>query len=118
MSKQHNRRAKLMYGGIQLPVVSAPNKPMTQTVRDKAPAPGVSPVLTALMELDKRIIILHESLEQLSSRLSFVSKGERKESFKLKLLDAAKLFSSLVLLQENIEMLVNFTNTTMSELEI
>jgi len=106
MSKQHNKRAKLMYGGIQLPVVSAPK------------APGVSPVLTALMELDKRIIILHESLEQLSSRLSFVSKGERKESFKLKLLDAAKLFSSLVLLQENIEMLVNFTNTTMSELEI
>ena len=91
--------------------------------RDKAgaqttAAPQVPLVPVAMEQLGRRVSILNESLVRLEGHLVPVISEVPAELLKLKSVDAVRLSTQLILLQENVEMLIDFVNGLESKLEI
>jgi len=80
--------------------------------------PQVPLIPVAVEQLGKRISILSESLVRLEGHLISVISEVPAESLKLKSVDAVRLSTQLILLQENVEMLIDFVNGLESKLEI
>ena len=81
-------------------------------------APQAPLIPVAVEQLGKRISVLSESLVRLEGHLISVISEVPAESLKLKSVDAVRLSTQLILLQENVEMLIDFVNGLESKLEI
>ena len=80
--------------------------------------PQVPPIPAAVEQLGRKVSFLNESLVRLEGRLVSVISEVPAGSLKLKSLDAIRLSTQLILLQENVEMLIDFVNGLESKLEI